>query len=158
MIQVLFVCLGNICRSPLAQAIFNEKISESSLSKKFWADSAGTAAYHVGEAPDARSRANAKENGLNYTHSARQFGVQDFDEFQYIIAMDESNYHNIIRLAEQHEVQHSHIYLMRKFEGSPSSMEVPDPYYGGPRGFQEVFDILDRSTEGLIQQLKAEHL
>ena len=157
MIRVLFVCLGNICRSPLAQAIFDQQIANYGLNHLFESDSAGTAAYHVGDPPDQRSRANAQQNGLQYTHSARQLNVDDFADFQYIIAMDQSNYTNIMSVARQHDLDHSEVHLMRKFEVGPQTMEVPDPYYGGPQGFQDVYDILQEANKGLIDFLRERH-
>ncbi len=148
--KVLFVCLGNICRSPLAEVLFKKHIEENDLSHEFDCDSCGTAAYHIGAPPDERSVANAIENGLTYTHSGRKLAKQDFDDFDYIIAMDEENLRNIKDFDPNN---HSHIFKMRKFDLQGLNKDVPDPYYGGPQGFQEVFDILNRATLHLLKEI-----
>lgn len=152
-IKVLFVCLGNICRSPLAEAIFKHKISKQGLND-FEGDSCGTANYHIGDPPDSRTIRNASKNGVTINHACRQLNERDLETFDYILAMDKSNYSNIFRLANARE-HASKISLMRKFDPDEGHGEVPDPYYGGERGFQEVFDILDRSIDGFIEHLLA---
>ncbi len=148
--KVLFVCLGNICRSPLAEALFRKHVEENNLLDKFDCDSCGTAAYHIGAPPDERSVANALENGLAYTHSGRKLTKQDFEEFDYIIAMDDENLSNIQHVNFNN---HPHIYKMRKFDMEGLNQDVPDPYYGGAQGFQDVFDILDRATLHLLKEI-----
>jgi protein-tyrosine phosphatase len=146
--KILFVCLGNICRSPLAEAIFKHKVKERGLDHQFEADSCGTANYHIGDTPDERTNRNAQKNGIRISHRGRQLSATDLETFDLIFAMDESNFRNIMRL-ENSEAHAKKISLMRAFDPLGSG-DVPDPYYGGERGFQEVFDILDRSLDNFL--------
>jgi protein-tyrosine phosphatase len=148
--KVLFVCLGNICRSPLAEAIFNHKIKKAGLIHIFEGDSCGTSSYHIGCSPDARTIKNSLKNGVPVNHAARQLADQDLDLYDLILAMDQSNYDNILRLPSAMANQHK-IKLMRQFDPHEHG-DVPDPYYGGDDDFQVVFDILDRSIENLIRE------
>lgn len=150
--KVLFVCLGNICRSPLAEALFKNHIQENNLSHEFNCDSCGTAAYHIGAPPDERSVANALENGLAYTHKGRKLSGQDFESFDYIIAMDDENLENIKRANTN---SHPNIYKIRDFDVLEQGADVPDPYYGGEEGFQNVFDILNRATLHLLKEISS---
>jgi len=154
MIKILFVCLGNICRSPLAEGLFKQKLAAAGQTAFFKVDSAGTSDYHIGELPDERTRANAKENGLILSHRGRQFSSDDFRHFDHIIVMDESNKERVlsqVRSAEDTEK----VVLMRAYEQQEALKftDVPDPYHGGADGFQRVYDILDRTTEALLQKL-----
>ncbi len=151
-IKVLFVCLGNICRSPLAEAIFKDKIRRKNLEQHFEVDSCGTADYHIGSIPDSRTLANAKKNGVHIDHYCRQLTSDDLEEFDYIFAMDRSNHRNILRLSNN-EKHVEKVFLMREFDQQGKGEEVPDPYYGSERHFQEVFEILDRSTENFLLQV-----
>jgi protein-tyrosine phosphatase len=146
--RILFVCLGNICRSPQAEAIFNYKINEKGLVHSYLSDSCGTSNYHIGMSPDNRTIKNSLINGVPINHAARQLTDQDFD---LILAMDQSNYHNIFRLSSATIHQHK-IKMMREFDPNEHG-DVPDPYYGGEEDFQEVFDILSRSIENLISTI-----
>lgn len=157
MIRILFVCLGNICRSPLAEAILNHKISEKRYQDKVSCDSCGTSDYHIGELPDERALACAHENGISLMHRGRQLHRTDFRDFDYLIAMDNANLESIKKLSDQVKAQPKNICLMRAFQKNPEFIEVPDPYYGGPEGFQKVFEILNEAIEGLVNELEKNH-
>lgn len=156
-VKVLFVCLGNICRSPLAEAIFKTRISEKGFNHLIEADSCGTANYHIGDLPDQRTIASARKNGITINHRGRQLSQQDLAYYDFIVAMDESNYQDILRVEGSHKQTHK-ISLLRSFESEPDDDEVPDPYYGGEREFQEVFEILDRSIASFIHFLENKFL
>ena len=150
MTKVLFVCLGNICRSPLAEAIFDHKCKSKGLTG-ISSDSAGTGAYHVGNQPDPRTIQVARENNIYINHKARQFKPEDCDDFDYIFAMDESNYKNIIATVGH---KPDHLLLLREFETNVSQngdLSVPDPYYGGNDGFKDIFDMMSISIENFIE-------
>lgn len=153
-VRVLFVCLGNICRSPLGAAILKKKISENGMDSWVEVDSCGTSNYHIGDGADPRTIANATENGVPIEHCARQLVAEDLEKFDYIFAMDKSNYQNTMNLASNPESAKDKVKLMRTFDPHPNGGEVPDPYHGGAKGFQEVFEILDRSTDGFIAHLE----
>lgn len=143
------VCLGNICRSPLAQGILESKVN---LDKVF-VDSAGTAAYHVGNLPDERSIDVAYKYGINITNQrARKFTVQDFDEFDYIYAMDISNYQNILMLAKGEEDENKVRLILNEIYPSENK-SVPDPYYGSNQGFENVYQMLDEACDVIIKKL-----
>lgn len=152
-IRVLFVCLGNICRSPLAEAIFKHKVKARGWEQWIEGDSCGTSNYHIGDSPDPRTIANASKNGVRIDHCGRQLSIDDLNDFDYILAMDNSNYSNILRLPGSETYAHK-VQLMRNFDPAGKG-EVPDPYYGGEKGFQEVFDILDRTMEKFLDHLEA---
>ena len=143
------VCLGNICRSPLAHGILASKLPY----ENFEVDSAGTSGYHDGELPDKRSVAIAKQNGLDITNQrSRKFTVADFDEFDIIYAMDQSNYHNIKKLGRDEK----DLFKVRLILNEPypnSDAEVPDPYYGGDQGFDNVYQMLDEACNVIEEQL-----
>lgn len=154
MIQVLFVCLGNICRSPLAEGIFADLLNQKRLSKKVSCNSAGTAAYHIGENPDPRTMKIAELNDILINHKGRQFSSESFDEYQYVIVMDRSNLRDVISKGGE---TGKNVFLMRHFDPANKDADVPDPYYGGKSGFEEMFDILNRSCNGLMKYLMAQH-
>ena len=152
--RILFVCLGNIVRSPLAESIFRDIAEKNGLGDQFQVDSAGTSRYHVGEAPDSRMRRVAAQRGLEYSGAARQFLPVDYDRFDLIIAMDEENKSDIEYLAPSHESK-SKVHLLREFDplGGPEA-SVPDPYYGGIDGFEAVYDIVERSCSSLFDAIQ----
>ena len=147
--KILMVCLGNICRSPLAEGIMRSKLSED-----FIVDSAGTGGWHAGELPDKRSISTAKGRGLDITNQrARQFKKSDFDTFDYIFVMDNSNYKDVLALAPN-EVAKSKVKLILNEIFPGENVDVPDPYYGGQDGFENVFDMLDQACEEIARKLK----
>ena len=152
--RICFVCLGNICRSPTAEGIFQHLVNERGLSSWFFIDSAGTSAWHVGEPANSKSRQVAGRYGVQLLSRARAFDRRDFEEFDLLLAMDEQNRIDMISLdPEGRYVQK--VRMMRDFDPTPDSMSVPDPYFGGMDGFQKVFDVLYRSSEQLLDLLEA---
>lgn len=144
------VCLGNICRSPLAEGILQSKVDPY----RVFVDSAGTAGYHIGNQPDKRSIAVAKKYGLDIAQqSCRKFNAQDFKEFDFIYVMDNSNYKNVLALASQ-ESDKSKVKLLLS-EGNSSTLEVPDPYYGGADGFESVYHLIDNACESIAKKLNS---
>ncbi len=138
-VNVLFVCLGNICRSPMAEGLFCELVKKSGLSDRISCDSAGTGGWHAGSSPDARMHKTALQRGIELNHEARQLHADDFYRFDYILAMDKNNYRDITRICPPDAK--SKVLLMRHFDAQDRDAGVPDPYYGGDKGFDEVFDI-----------------
>ena len=144
------VCLGNICRSPLAEGILKSKVDAHDVR----VDSAGTAGYHVGELPDKRSIAVAKKYGIDLTNQrARKFTVKDFDAFDLIYAMDESNYQNILSLARNSDDEQKVQLILNEIDAN-SNIDVPDPYYGGNDGFENVYQMLDEACEIIASKMK----
>lgn len=152
-VSVLFVCLGNICRSPLAEGIFAALAGERGLGGRFHVDSAGTAAYHSGEPPDSRSTAVAAAHGIRLTGVARQVTPRDLERFDVVVAMDRSNRRSLERLRRRARGGHAEIVMMRDYESGAREPDVPDPYYGGPDGFERVYRILERACNGLLDEL-----
>jgi len=156
--RICFVCLGNIVRSPLAENMFRHLAEQMEVGAKYEVDSAGTGSWHVGESPDWRMRQVAAQRGFNYDGRARQFRQSDFQEFDLIIAMDTENRANLRRLA-QNTQEEAKIHLMREFDPNAApNAPVPDPYYGGIDGFENVYDIVERSCQGLLDALENEEL
>ncbi|UBF28062.1 low molecular weight phosphotyrosine protein phosphatase [Kovacikia minuta CCNUW1] len=153
--KLLFVCLGNICRSPSAENIMNHLIEQENLSDRIICDSAGTAGYHVGNPPDRRMAAAAKQRGITLQGSARQFTPTDFEKFDLILAMDRDNFADICSLDPAGKYR-SKVHLMCNFCTRHTLKEVPDPYYGGPEGFNQVIDLLMDACEGLLDYVKKE--
>lgn len=147
--------MGNICRSPLAEGIFNAIINNNKTSHLFETDSAGTSDYHIGELSDPRTRNNAKTHGLQLVHKARQLKSEDFTDFDYLIAMDDSNLKSILELNQNKESKVK-IYKMRFFDPTNQNADVPDPWFGGEKGFEEVFQILERSCRSFYNSLCSE--
>lgn len=155
-IGVLFVCLGNICRSPLAEGVFGSIVREERLENRFDIDSAGTSDYHIGSSPDPRTLHEAQQRGLLLRHAARQLTSEDLDRFDYVIAMDASNLGNIERLARRRRGR-GEVHLLRSFDPeSGDDLEVPDPYFGGPEGFADVHDLIERACRGVLEHIRFE--
>lgn len=157
MVRVCFVCLGNICRSPTAEGVMRALIERAGLTEHVELDSAGTGAYHVGERPDRRSAAAARQRGIELRGRARQFEISDFDEFDYIVAMDAANYRDL-RVLCRTDDHAEKLSLLRDFDpDSPRGSSVPDPYYGGARGFDDVLDICEAGCRHLLERLRETH-
>lgn len=153
MINVLFVCLGNICRSPVAEALFMDMVRQKKMQHLFSADSAGTASYHIGKRADSRSIQVAKNNGITITHLARAFSVTDFDKFDLIVAMDKNNLQDINKLKPKYAA--ATVVLMRQFDDQFPLTDVPDPYYCEQSDFQNMYRILDSCCNQLLNELVA---
>ena len=150
MTKILMVCLGNICRSPLAEGILKSKVNKETV----FVDSAGTGAWHSGELPDKRSIAVAKKYGIDLTDQrARLFLVEDFDKFDHIYVMDQSNYKNVCRLAPNDAALNKVQLILNEIE-TDKNLEVPDPYYGGDQGFENVFKMLDKACERIKEKIE----
>ena len=158
-VRVLFVCHGNICRSPAAEGTFKHIVKEKGLSHLFEIDSAGTASYHIGEPPHTTTANVAGKRGINLEHRARQFKRKDFEEFDYILTMDQINHEDILRQSNGNDL--SKVLKFRTFDPDakdhPQPPDVPDPYYGGKGGFEGVQDIMDRTAEGLLNWILENH-
>lgn len=153
-IKILFVCLGNICRSPAAEGMMLDVVRSHGASSRWTVDSAGTGDYHIGDLPDSRMRAHARRRGLELTHRCRQVTEDDFDRFDLIIAMDASNERNLRRLAPTVEAEAKVMQMSAFFGGVASRYDyVPDPYYEGAEGFELVLDLLADATERLFDLL-----
>ena len=152
--KILFVCLGNICRSPAAEGIFNQKIKERGLENCFVVDSAGTGGWHVGNLPDRRMCATALSRGIELTSRSRQIKENDLYEFDHILVMDKDNLHAVKSLTKYQLLSvNSKIELILSYSKDSKLDEVPDPYYGGQNGFDMVLDLLDNAIDGLIDSL-----
>ncbi|MFB6320234.1 low molecular weight protein-tyrosine-phosphatase [Saccharicrinis sp. FJH54] len=155
--NILFVCLGNICRSPSAEAVFKNIIQKERLDQHFFVDSAGTMAYHAGETADARMQGHAIKRGYNLTSISRRIEQEDFKTFDLIVAMDNTNYNDLMRIAPDREAELK-IVKMTDFSREYNYTEVPDPYYGGAGGFELVLDLLEDSCTGLLEYVQKEKL
>ncbi len=156
MISVLFVCLGNICRSPSGEAVFRKMVQEAGLEDDFHIDSAGILGWHAGQGADKRMKSHAIQRGYDLTSISRAVTPNDLENFDYIIAMDDQN------LADLHSLDYGGIHRSRIFKMTDFCREcthsvVPDPYYGGPQGFEEVLDILEDACAGLLERIKEDH-
>jgi protein-tyrosine phosphatase len=153
--RILFVCTGNICRSPTAEGVLRKLVAEAGLADRIEVDSAGTHGYHVGEAPDARAQAHAKRRGYDLSRlRARRFARDDFHAFDLILAMDREHHALLARIAPPTAGQKLRMTL--EFARRAGTDEVPDPYYGGPDGFERVLDLIEDAAAGLLDHLRAE--
>lgn len=153
MVKVLFCCMGNICRSPTAEAVFRHYVEKAGLSGSIQIDSAGTHDYHIGDAPDARTQRAAQQRGYDMSNlRGRQVDAGDFSRFDYVLAMDEANL-SILQRLRPRESQ-SHLGLFLEFAGSHIEREVPDPYYGGAEGFERVLDMVEDAAAGLLRHIR----
>jgi len=156
MVRICFVCLGNICRSPTAEAVMRHLVTGAGLEHQILIESAGTGDWHVGHARDKRSRAVGEARGIPLSGVAQQFVPVSFDRYTHVIAMDRSNRDELLKMARTPD-DRAKVALLRAFDPTAEKdAEVPDPYYGGARGFEEVFDICERACRGLLEQLKRE--
>ncbi len=156
-IGVLFICMGNICRSPTAEGVFRHLVNEQGLAEAIKTDSAGTHAYHIGEPPDNRAQTTARRRGIELTDlRARRVSADDFVHFDYVLAMDQDNYRMLADIAPS---DHAHkLRLFLEFAPELGMEEVPDPYYGGVKGFERVFDMVEAASQGLLEDIRRRHL
>jgi len=156
-IKVLFVCMGNICRSPTAHGVFEALIEREGLTDHIEVDSAGTHSYHINKAPDPRSQKTALSRGLDISHQrARQAESNDFTQYDYVLAMDQDNYHALCAICP--EGMENKLELLMDYAPDSRMREVPDPYSGGPQGFEKVFDMVEAAAEGLLEDIRTRHL
>lgn len=152
--KIMFVCMGNICRSPLAHAVFEHKVKERGLEAYYDVESSGTYGYHAGEDADARMRKTAADHGIVFHHPAQKFESRFLDDYQLVLAMDQSNYDDIRYSASGHP-NLNRVHKFREFDPKGSAHDdVPDPYYGGAQGFEKVFAMVDRTCENLLDHLE----
>ena len=155
-VKVLFVCMGNICRSPTAQGVFEKLVIDVALAEQFIIDSAGTHAYHVGESPDARATEAARRRGIELgTQRARSVTAADVEEFDYVLAMDSSNYEALSALCAPGSEAKLKMFL--EFAAVSGLTDVPDPYYGGSTGFERVLDLIEEAAAGLLAEIRQQH-
>jgi protein-tyrosine phosphatase len=156
MVKVLFVCMGNICRSPTAQGVFEHLVAGEGLSSLIQIDSAGTHAYHVGEPPDVRATQAARKRSIDLaSQSARRVTGDDFLDFDYVLAMDRNNYDDLMSLCPPDHQSKLHLFL--EFATGLEEDEVPDPYYGGITGFERVLDLIEQASQGLLAEIRQQH-
>ena len=154
--RILFVCAGNICRSPVAEIVFNHLAAQAGRASEFEVDSAGTGGWHEGELSDPRSRAVAHKHGLALTHRARQIEHADFNRFDLIVVMDRENKSDVVSSSNLTPEQSAKVKLLREFDPKADGyLDVPDPYYGGPDGFERMYEMIERSARELLKSLSA---
>ena len=150
----MFVCMGNICRSPLAEGVFRQLVEDAGLEEQFEVASSGTGGWHVGQSPDRRMQQVARKNGVSLEgQRARQFHKEDLTHFDFVFAMDRDNLEDITDMAAQNPTT-AQVHLFRNFDPDPGDGNVPDPYYGGARGFDLVFDIVSRTTQHILDSIQ----
>nr|WP_328820713.1 low molecular weight protein-tyrosine-phosphatase [Permianibacter fluminis] len=155
---VLFVCTGNICRSPTAQGVFEQLLREQGLARHFLVDSAGVSGSHAGQAPDPRTQQAAKARGIDLSKQrARKIKLDDFRQFDYLIAMDEGHHEQLLSMRPEDDEVRATLHRLLEFAPALALTDVPDPYYGPLNGFQRVFDIVDAGCRGLLLELKQRH-
>jgi protein-tyrosine phosphatase len=153
--RILFVCMGNICRSPTAEGVMRSLVREAGLADRVEVDSAGTGGWHAGDPPDERAAAAARSRGIALAGAARQIGASDFDDFDLIVAMDRDNLRDLLALAPDEEAAEK-VRLLREFDpAGGGDLDVPDPYYGGARGFERVLDLVTAACRGLLDELRS---
>ena len=156
--SVLFICLGNICRSPTAEGVFRKIVAQANLTHEIDVDSAGTSNWHIGHGPDSRAISSALSRGIDISAlKARQVTVQDLVDYDYILAMDNQNLKNLMTIADEASVNNSHIKLLLSYADRYNETEVPDPYYGGDQGFNEVLDMIENASQGLLKTIIDQH-
>ncbi len=156
-VRVQFVCLGNICRSPLAEAVFREQVQHAELEDHFEIESSGTGKWHVGDKADGRMRKTARKHDLSLeAHTASQFAPGDLEAYDHIFVMDKSNLNDVLYLDEDDQYN-GKVRLFREFDPEPGDFQVPDPYYGSGDGFEKVYRIVERTSEVLLERLVEEH-
>jgi protein-tyrosine phosphatase len=153
--RILFVCMGNICRSPTAEGVMRRLLEDAGLTDRVEVESAGTGAWHIGEPPDERATLAARRRGVTLAGAARQVGPEDFRRFDLLIAMDRANLGELLALAPDEEAAEK-VRLLREFDpASSGDLDVPDPYFGGDNGFETVLDMVEAACRGLIDELRA---
>jgi protein-tyrosine phosphatase len=153
--RILFVCMGNICRSPTAEGVMRRLLEDEGLADRIEVESAGTGAWHVGEPPDERATLAARRRGITLSGAAQQVRPEDFRRFDLLIALDRSNLRELLAVAPDEEAAEK-VRLLREFDpAAGGDLDVPDPYYGGDRGFETVLDMVERACRGLIDELRA---
>jgi protein-tyrosine phosphatase len=158
-VKVLFVCMGNICRSPTAHGVFRRLVEEAGLADQIEIDSAGTHAYHVGEPPDSRAQETARRRGIDLSDlRARRATSEDFAFYDYVLAMDQENYHALSAICPEGQGLEKRLTLLMDYAPQARMREVPDPYYGGSGGFERVFDMVEEAAQGLLESIRHRHL
>jgi len=156
MVKVLFICMGNICRSPTAEGVFRHLVNQAGLADQIFIDSAGTHAYHIGNPPDQRAQAAAIKRKIDLSSQrARKVETADFEEFDYLLAMDHSNYSELEYICPNEYEDRLSLFL--NFANNSSEQEVPDPYYGEGQGFEQVLDLVEDAASGLLASIKDKH-
>jgi protein-tyrosine phosphatase len=155
-LRVLFVCLGNICRSPMAEGVFRKLVREAGLEGRFQIDSAGTGSWHVGEPAHPETRRVLEEHGADFPHRARQLGPEDLEQYDYILVMDRENLQAVLSWDPEGRYRHK-VRLLREFDPQPGDLEVPDPWGRGRAAYERVWEMIVRSCQNLLEELVRRH-